>query len=75
MPFDEFGEGSFDKGIRLTIPTDFILGQPNRSNVATELQSLNRDGGARLDVNGRLYEIVRDGHYSDMATSWGRFWR
>jgi hypothetical protein len=75
MPFEEFGEGSFDKGIRVTIPTDFILGQPNRASVASELQSLNRDGGARLDVNGRLYEIVRDGHYSDMATSWGRFWR
>jgi hypothetical protein len=75
MPFDEFGEGSFDKGIRVTIPTDFILGKPNRANVATELQSLNRDGGARLSVNGRLYEIVRDGHYGDMAASWGRFWR
>jgi hypothetical protein len=75
MPFDEFGEGSFDKGIRVTIPTDFILGKPNRANVATELQSLNRDGGARLDVNGRLYEIVRDGHYGDMSASWGRFWR
>lgn len=75
MPFDEFGEGSFDKGIRLTIPTDFVLGQPNRTDVATRLQSLNRDGGARLDVNGRLYEIVREGHYTDMAASWGRFWR
>jgi hypothetical protein len=75
MPFDEFGEGSFDKGIRLTIPTDFILGNPNRSNVSTELQSLNRDGGARLSVNGRLYEVVRDGHYGDMSASWGRFWR
>jgi hypothetical protein len=75
MPFDEFGEGSFDKGIRLTIPTDFILGRPNRSSVSTELQSLSRDGGARVDVNGRLYEIVRDGHYGDMSASWGRFWR
>lgn len=75
MPFDEFGEGSFDKGIRITIPTDFILGRPNRSNVGAELQSLNRDGGARLVVNGRLYDIVRDGHYGDMSASWGRFWR
>jgi len=75
MPFDEFGEGSFDKGIRLTIPTDFVLGQPNRTDVASRLQSLNRDGGARLDVNGRLYEIVREGHYTDMSASWGRFWR
>ena len=75
MPFDEFGEGSFDKGIRITIPTDFILGKPNRTDVAAELQSLNRDGGARLSVNGRLYQIVRDAHYGDMSASWGRFWR
>jgi hypothetical protein len=75
MPFDEFGEGSFDKGIRLTIPTDFIVGRPNRADVAFDLRSLNRDGGARVDVNGRLYEVVRDGHYGDMSASWGRFWR
>jgi hypothetical protein len=75
VPFDVFGEGSFDKGIRLTIPLDFILGQPSRSERTQTLQSLTRDGGARLQVEGRLYDIVDDGHYADFEDSWGRFWR
>ncbi|TNC71793.1 YjbH domain-containing protein [Rubellimicrobium roseum] len=75
IPFEDFGEGSFDKGIRLTIPIDFVLGTPTRREVDTEIRSLNRDGGARLGVEGRLYEIVRDGHYTELEDSWGRFWR
>ena len=75
MPFDQFGEGSFDKGIRVTIPYDYFIGTPSRRNVSTTLQSLSRDGGARLQVDGRLYEVVRDGHSADLTDSWGRFWR
>ena len=75
VPFEDFGEGSFDKGIRLTIPVDFILGQPTRREVNSTLRSLTRDGGARLEVEGRLYDIVRGGHYADLEDSWGRFWR
>jgi hypothetical protein len=76
VPFDEFGEGSFDKGIRVTVPHDFFLGTASRSKVATTLQSLRRDGGARLEVDGRLYDIVRDGHAAGrMGDTFGRFWR
>jgi len=75
VPFEDFGEGSFDKGIRLTIPVDYIFGQPTRREVNSTLRSLTRDGGARLEVEGRLYDIVRGGHYSDLEDSWGRFWR
>jgi len=75
MPFDQFGEGSFDKGIRVTIPYDYFIGSPTRKDVSTTLQSLSRDGGARLMVDGRLYETVRSGHEADLTDSWGRFWR
>jgi opacity protein-like surface antigen len=75
VPFEVFGEGSFDKGIRFTIPLDFVLGRPSRSERNTTLQSLSRDGGARLQVEGRLFDIVREGHYADLENSWGRFWR
>jgi hypothetical protein len=75
VPFDVYGEGSFDKGIRFTIPIDFILGRPSRAERTTTLQSLTRDGGARLQVEGRLYDIVREGHYTDLEETWGRFWR
>ncbi|TNC49784.1 YjbH domain-containing protein [Rubellimicrobium rubrum] len=75
ISFEDFGEGSFDKGIRVTIPLDFALGRPTRREVSNTLRSLNRDGGARLNVDGRLYDTVRQGHYGDLEDSWGRFWR
>ena len=76
VPFDEFGEGSFDKGIRVMVPHDFFLGTASRDKVSTTLQSLRRDGGARLEVEGRLYDIVRDGHTAGrMGDTFGRFWR
>lgn len=75
MPFDDFGEGSFDKGIRISIPFDYFIGTPSQKSVSTTLQSLARDGGARLDVDGRLYDVVRGGHQTDLTDTWGRFWR
>ena len=75
VPFDDFGEGSFDKGIVFEIPTDWVLGRPTRNSTATRLSSLERDGGARLRVDGRLYEIVQDGHQGTMGDQWGRYWR
>ena len=76
MPFEDFGEGSFDKGIRLTVPVDYFLGSPSRREISTNLNSLSRDGGARLNVDGRLYGFVRDGHTAGkMGDTWGRFWQ
>ena len=76
VPFDEFGEGSFDKGIRITVPNDFFIGTATSDKVSADLQSLQRDGGARLRVDGRLYDIVRDGHTAGrLGDTFGRFWR
>lgn len=75
VPFEDFGEGSFDKGIRLTIPLDWAIGTATRAKTDVRLSSLSRDGGARLNVDGRLYETVRGGHVVALEESWGRFWR
>ncbi|WP_342071511.1 YjbH domain-containing protein [Yoonia algicola] len=75
VPFEDFGEGSFDKGIQLTIPLDWALGNATRDRTDVRLSSLSRDGGARLNVDGRLYETVRGGHVVALQESWGRFWR
>ena len=72
---DDFGEGSFDKGIRFTIPIGSVIGTPTRRENNLTIQSLTRDGGARLDVQGRLYEKVRDYHQPNVANTWGTFWR
>ncbi|MBK4217208.1 YjbH domain-containing protein [Paracoccus caeni] len=72
---EEFGEGSFDKGVTLSIPLGWATGQPSRERVTTTLRSLSRDGGAQLNVNGRLYDRVRDSHSVKLYEGWGRFWR
>ena len=71
---EEFGEGSFDKGIELTIPVDWFLGRPTRQTLSTTIRPILRDGGARLKVPGRLYDQVREGHRSELVESWSRVW-
>jgi len=71
----EFGEGSFDKGIRITIPLDWQIGQPSRRKSASTIRPLLRDGGARVEVQDRLYELVRDTHTPALEQRWDRFWR
>lgn len=75
VSFDDFGEGSFDKGLRLTIPVSWAVGRPSRRKVTTTIKSLSRDGGARLDIDNRLYEQVREWHDPLLEKRWGRFWR
>ena len=70
-----FGEGSFDKGIRIVIPFSWGTGSPTLQKSETVLKSLSRDGGARLEVDGRLYDKVKDTHRPTMAKTWGKFWR
>ena len=70
----DFGEGSFDKGINLTIPVSWFLGTPGRRTVSTTIRPILRDGGARLNVPGRLYEQVRPGHQNALVDQWSRVW-
>lgn len=72
---EEFGEGSFDKGIMLTIPAGWILGQPNRTALSTTIRPLQRDGGQRLEVPGRLYDPVRAQHARALTRQWERVWQ
>jgi len=71
MPFDQFGEGSFDKGITLTIPMTALLGRPSTVAEPMVLQSLNRDGGARLHVPGRLYPTIQQSRQQVLRHGWG----
>lgn len=71
----DFGEGSFDKGIILTIPLDWASGKPTQRKMTQVVRSVQRDGGARLYVPGRLYETVRGVQATELNASWGRFWK
>ncbi|WP_236685841.1 YjbH domain-containing protein [Pseudoxanthomonas suwonensis] len=59
----DFGEGSFDKGIYLTLPMDFLLPRSTRGRASLVWNPLLRDGGAGLFRRYALYPLTseRDG--------------
>lgn len=71
---EDFGEGSFDKGISFTVPMEWFLGRPSQDTRSLTLRPLQRDGGARLRVPGRLYEQVRSGHRAGLVGNWSGVW-
>lgn len=75
MDYADFGNGSYNKGVEISIPQDFFTGTASRGGYATAFSTRTGDGGARLQVDGRLYDVVREGHKSDLSSGWGRFWR
>ena len=75
VPFDDFGEGSFDKGLAFEVPLSWFTGKPSRTTLSQVVRPILRDGGARLNVNNRLYEHVRDHRGKELRDSWGRYLR
>ena len=64
VPFEKFGEGSFDKGFYFQFPLDGIFGSRTRSNFATRVRPLQRDGGQRLeDFSGNIFWDLRGARY------------
>ena len=52
----QFGEGSYDKGVYLSIPFDTFLPKSTNSSANVLWRPLTRDGGAKLDRPVRLYD-------------------
>lgn len=52
VPFERFGEGSFDKGLFFRIPFNSLLPGNTRSTYQTIIRTIQRDGGARLEGIG-----------------------
>ena len=73
VPFDKFGEGSFDKGIKLSMPLDSLLPWNTRGGVQMTVRSILRDGGARLNLSDRLYDVTRPTGAADMRVQWPLF--
>ncbi|WP_299684315.1 YjbH domain-containing protein [uncultured Tateyamaria sp.] len=71
---EEFGEGSFDKGIRISIPLQWLTGQPTTQSATFPIRPIQRDGGARLSVPNRLYPQLRDADARALREDWGRVW-
>lgn len=74
IPFSQFGEGSFDKGLFLTIPFNWIVPFETRSTYPLLIKPLTRDGGQRLEVSNRLWNIVEGADEPHLRSGWEDFW-
>lgn len=64
---DEYGEGSFDKGIYLSIPLDAFFTKSTRNQLGFTWSPLTRDGGAFLNRQYSLYGLTND---RSLTTYW-----
>ena len=71
---DDFGEGSYDKGILVSIPLRWSTPFETRQTLSGDLRSLGSDGGAQLNVANRLYPTIRMMSEGRLEESWGSFW-
>ena len=56
----QFGEGSFDKGLIIRIPLGWIAPIETQSIVAMDLRPVQRDGGQALSGDATLYNEIRN---------------
>jgi membrane-associated phospholipid phosphatase len=68
VPSEVFGEGSFDKGLYVTIPFDVMLPKSSSGNGNLIWSPLTRDGGARLSRLFGLHDLTRQ--RDPRALSW-----
>jgi hypothetical protein len=54
----KFGEGSFDKGVYLSVPFDAFLTRSSNTIANVIWKPLTRDGGAKLNRSVELYDLT-----------------
>lgn len=75
VPFETFGEGSFDKAIYVSIPIDWIIASPNKAKRRLNLRPITRDGGANLASARLLYRLIEEAQNSQFKRDYGRLWK
>ena len=73
--FAEFGEGSFDKGIFFSVPFNSIVPIETMDGIEERIKPIQGDGGARVDVGGRLYEMIHPYKKNSIEKTWSSIWR
>jgi hypothetical protein len=63
----QFGEGSFDKGLYVSLPLDLFFAKSTRREAGFAFRPLTRDGGQMVYDGPELYFTVGDGTPSDFA--------
>ena len=68
VPFEVFGEGSFDKGFYFQVPIDGLFGNRTRSNISARIRPVLRDGGQRLEGHsGNIFWDLRQARFDALV--------
>jgi|TARA_B110000879_G_C11163382_1_gene510098 hypothetical protein len=70
---EEFGEGSFDKGFYFKIPFDLFSKNYSKNKINFKLRPLTRDGGAKLEHDKRLIDLMNNSSMIDIKGGWDGF--
>lgn len=63
----QFGEGSFDKGLYISLPLDLFFARSTRREAGFTFRPLTRDGGQMVYDGPELYFTLKDGQPADFA--------
>ena len=66
----EFGEGSFDKGFYISVPTKMFYSDFTTGNISFGLHPLTKDGGALLTQHNSLFSILGDTNIQAITRDW-----
>jgi hypothetical protein len=72
---EQFGEGSFDKGIMIRIPMEWALPFGSRNVFDLNLRPIQRDGGQMLRGNAQLYDMTQSSSYGETMRQWDSVFR
>jgi hypothetical protein len=67
---EDFGEGSFDKGIYLTIPLDLLYTKHVRGSIGVLYRPLIRDGGQQLFIRQPLIYTTEIARKANLMYNW-----
>ena len=69
---EEFGEGSFDKGFYISVPTQLFYSDFRSGVISFGLHPLTKDGGAILNTHNSLIGILGDSGRTSIMRDWNK---
>ena len=75
VSFQQFGEGSFDKGFYFVIPFELFLTNSTTASGVFGFRPLFRDGGQRLLMGNRLIEVTGAASHAEVVRDWPQFFK
>jgi hypothetical protein len=75
VSFNQFGEGSFDKGFYFVIPFELFFTNSTTASGVFGFRPLFRDGGQRLLMGNRLIEVTGVASHGEVVRDWPQFFK